>query len=69
MFFHPFSVLLNFLPLIDSIRKHLDLKIWLSFIGNIDPSKLDEPKRQLGLIGIMIGAGEITGVFTLSFLA
>jgi len=30
-------------------------------IGNIDKSHLDDPKRQIGLIGMFIGLGEITG--------
>jgi len=30
-------------------------------VGNIKPGKIDEPKRQIGLIGMLIGAGEITG--------
>ena len=31
------------------------------FSGNISPNKLNEPQRQIGLIGMLIGAGEITG--------
>lgn len=30
-------------------------------VGNIDPSKLKDAQRQIGLIGMMIGIGEITG--------
>jgi len=30
-------------------------------VGNIKPDKIDAPKRQIGLIGMLIGAGEITG--------
>ena len=30
-------------------------------IGNIDKSKLSDPKRQIGLIGMSIGVGEIVG--------
>ncbi|XP_057310453.1 UNC93-like protein MFSD11 [Hydractinia symbiolongicarpus] len=30
-------------------------------VGNIDNSDLSDPKRQIGLVGMMIGTGEITG--------
>lgn len=41
----------------------LTLESCFFLIGNISPTKLSEPSRQLGLIGMMIGAGEISGIF------
>ena len=41
-----------------------------SFTANINNANLHDAKRQIGLIGMLIGAGEITGtVYVFLFLS